>query len=79
MIERVLCSRSKTHLLTLYFVDSGTYAGGTLDWFGWFHGSDLDWIHSSQIDWFLQESGTPLGVERSRSVNNAFKRINRPH
>ena len=26
--------RSKTHLLTLYFLDSGSYSKGVLDWFG---------------------------------------------
>ena len=49
--------RSKTHLLTLYFLDSGSYASGVLDWFGLFHGSEYDWIRESQINWFLQESG----------------------
>ena len=49
--------RSKTHLLTLYFLDSGAYATGTLDWLGLFHGTEYDWIHESQINWFLQESG----------------------
>jgi len=55
---------SKTHLLTLYFLDSGTYSDGTWDWFGWFHGTDYDWIRQSQIDWFLQESGSIDPIER---------------
>jgi len=53
----MFCSRSKTHLLTLYFLDSGSYVSGVLDWLGLFHGSEYDWIRESQIDWFLQESG----------------------
>ena len=49
---------SKTHILTLYFLDSGSYAEGMLDWLGFVQSDDYDWIHQSQIDWFLQESGT---------------------
>ena len=49
---------SKTHILTLYFLDSGSYAEGILDWLGFVQSDDYDWIHQSQIDWFLQESGT---------------------
>jgi Calcineurin-like phosphoesterase len=48
---------SKTHLLTLYFLDSGDYAAGFLDWFGFLRPVEYDYIHQSQIDWFLQESG----------------------
>ena len=51
-----LC-RSKTHVLTLYFLDSGSYSKGILDWFGFFTPTEYDWIRQSQIDWFLQESG----------------------
>lgn len=39
-----LCS-SKTHILTLYFLDSGSYAKGTWDFFGMFHGTEYDWLH----------------------------------
>ena len=48
---------SKTHLLTLYFIDSGAYAAGLIDWFGFFLPTELDYIHQDQIEWFLQESG----------------------
>jgi hypothetical protein len=48
---------SKTHLLTLYFIDSGAYAAGLIDWFGFFLPTEYDYIHQDQIDWFLQESG----------------------
>lgn len=48
---------SKTHLLTLYFIDSGAYAAGLVDWFGYFLPTEYDYIHQDQIDWFLQESG----------------------
>lgn len=49
--------RSKTHALTLYFLDSGSYSKGFFDWFGFFTPTEYDWIHQNQIDWFLQESG----------------------
>lgn len=47
---------SKTHLLTLYFLDSGAYAAGVVDWLGFLRPTEYDYIHQSQIDWFLQES-----------------------
>jgi hypothetical protein len=37
-------SRSKMHLLTLYFLDSGSYSKGVLDWFGFFIPTEYDWI-----------------------------------
>ncbi|KAH0582874.1 putative inactive purple acid phosphatase 29 [Termitomyces sp. J132] len=54
---------SKTHLLTLYFLDSGAYAKGYLDFFG-FIPTEYDWIHESQIDWFLQQSSMIKPIER---------------
>ena len=48
--------RSKTHLLTLYFLDSGSYYQGVLDWWGIFRATEYDYIRENQIDWFLQES-----------------------
>jgi predicted MPP superfamily phosphohydrolase len=51
---------SKTHLLTLYFLDSGAYAAGIIDWFGFLRPTEYDYIHQDQIDWFLQESGVFL-------------------
>jgi hypothetical protein len=62
---------SKTHLLTLYFLDSGAYSDGVFDWFGWFHGSEYDWIRQSQIDWFLQESGSINPIERPFTPDGA--------
>jgi hypothetical protein len=38
-------SRSKMHLLTLYFLDSGAYSKGIIDWFGFFRPTDYDYIH----------------------------------
>ena len=35
-----------THLLTLYFLDSGAYSKGYLDWFGYFFPTEYDWIHT---------------------------------
>ncbi|KAI0271916.1 Metallo-dependent phosphatase [Russula aff. rugulosa BPL654] len=49
---------SKTHLFTLYFIDSGAYAAGLIDWFGFFTPTEYDYIHQDQIEWFLQESGS---------------------
>lgn len=50
---------SKTHTLTLYFLDSGSYSRGWLDIFGFFNPTEYDYLRTSQIDWFLQESGKP--------------------
>ncbi|KAJ3496764.1 hypothetical protein NLJ89_g10439 [Agrocybe chaxingu] len=55
---------SKTHILTLYFLDSGSYSKGFFDWFGFFTPTEYDWIRQSQIDWFLQESATIKPIER---------------
>ncbi|ETW79354.1 hypothetical protein HETIRDRAFT_64651 [Heterobasidion irregulare TC 32-1] len=55
---------SKTQLLTLYFMDSGSYSKGFVDWFGFFTPTEYDWIHQDQIDWFLQESASISAIER---------------
>jgi len=55
---------SKTHLLTLYFLDSGSYVSGIMDWLGLFHGTEFDWIRENQINWFLQESASIKPIER---------------
>ncbi|RDB23740.1 putative inactive purple acid phosphatase 29 [Hypsizygus marmoreus] len=55
---------SKTHILTLYFVDSGSYSRGYWDWFGFFIPTEYDWIRESQINWFLQQSGSIKQIER---------------
>ncbi|KAF8556455.1 Metallo-dependent phosphatase [Imleria badia] len=55
---------SMTHLLTLYFLDSGAYSKGYLDWFGYFFPTEYDWIHTDQIGWFLQQSGSIEPIER---------------
>jgi hypothetical protein len=49
--------RSKMHLLTLYFLDSGSYSSGFFNIWGLFTPTEYDWVRQSQIDWFLQESG----------------------
>ncbi|KAG6866553.1 hypothetical protein C0991_002038 [Blastosporella zonata] len=71
---------SKTHLLTLYFLDSGSYAKGYWEFFG-FIPTAYDWIREvntlllangftliplvkSQINWFLQQSGLIKPIER---------------
>ena len=40
----ITIGRSKTHLLTLYFLDSGAYADGFFSWLGLIT-TDFDWIH----------------------------------
>lgn len=34
-----------THLLTMYFLDSGAYSKGFMNWFGFFVPTEYDWIH----------------------------------
>jgi len=71
---------SKTHLLTLYFVDSGDYSKGYLDWFGFFTPTEYDWIHEDQINWFLQESAAiepikrPFTPDSGRDLGNIWQR-----
>ncbi|KAJ7449665.1 Metallo-dependent phosphatase-like protein [Mycena latifolia] len=55
---------SKTHLLTLYFLDSVSYSNGVLNFWGWFMPTAYDWIRQTQIDWFLQESASIKPIER---------------
>ncbi|KAJ7115908.1 Metallo-dependent phosphatase-like protein [Mycena epipterygia] len=55
---------SKTHLLTLYFLDSGSYSKGFYNFWGWFTPTAYDWIRQSQIDWFLQESASINTIQR---------------
>ncbi|RDX54151.1 Metallo-dependent phosphatase [Lentinus brumalis] len=55
---------SKTHLLTLYFLDSGSYYTGVWDWWGIFHPTEYDYLRQNQIDWFLQESSSIDAIER---------------
>ena len=75
----MLCFRSKTHILTLYFLDSGSYSSGVLDLWGLFHGSEYDWIHQDQINWFLQESGMRFKFRDFHFDRDPHVRINRPH
>ncbi|KAF8636425.1 hypothetical protein AX17_003607 [Amanita inopinata Kibby_2008] len=55
---------SKTHLLTLYFLDSGAYAGSFLNFFGITIPTSYDWIHEDQASWFLQQSASISPIER---------------
>ncbi|KAJ7588171.1 Metallo-dependent phosphatase-like protein [Mycena floridula] len=55
---------SKTQLLTLYFLDSGSYSKGYWNFWGAFTPTAYDWIHQTQIDWFLQESAAIKPIER---------------
>ncbi|KAI5122495.1 hypothetical protein M0805_001403 [Coniferiporia weirii] len=62
---------SKMHLLTLYFLDSGSYSKGVFDWFGYFHPTEYDWIKKSQINWFLQGSASIQPIERPFTPDGA--------
>lgn len=53
----MLVGSSMTHLLTLYFLDSGSYSKGYLDWFGYFFPTEYDWIHTVSA----MHSATVLG------------------
>ncbi|KAJ7623261.1 Metallo-dependent phosphatase-like protein [Roridomyces roridus] len=55
---------SKTHLLTLYFLDSGSYSKGFYNFWGLFTPTAYDWIRQNQIDWFLQESASISPIQR---------------
>ncbi|KAJ2934881.1 hypothetical protein H1R20_g2293, partial [Candolleomyces eurysporus] len=71
---------SKTQLLTLYFLDSGSYSKGFLDWLGFFNPTEYDYIRQNQIDWFLQESASIKPIERpfrpdtGKDLGDAWKR-----
>ncbi|KAJ2918633.1 hypothetical protein MD484_g1753, partial [Candolleomyces efflorescens] len=71
---------SKTHLLTLYFLDSGSYSKGFLDWLGFFNPTEYDYIRQNQIDWFLQESASIKSIDRpfkpdtGKDLGDAWKR-----
>ncbi|KAJ6610238.1 Metallo-dependent phosphatase-like protein [Mycena sp. CBHHK59/15] len=62
---------SKMHLLTLYFLDSGSYSKGFYNFWGWFTPTAYDWIRQSQIDWFLQESASINPIERPFSPDTS--------
>lgn len=44
--------RSKTQLLTLYFLDSGAYSKSVFDIFGFKQGIEYDWIHQVSPYWY---------------------------
>ena len=59
---------SKTHPLTPYPPDSGSYGTGALNWLGLFCGSEYDWIRESQT----------TGSSRNLTCGLAFKISARP-
>ena len=63
----MLVGSSMSHLLTLYFVDSGSYSKGYLDWFGYFFPTEYDWIHTVSARsrrQFLEANTSLLGPNR---------------
>jgi len=75
---------SKAHLLTLYFLDSGAYASGYIDWLGFLQPTEYDYIHQNQIDWFMQESGSinpiirPFTPDGSKDFGDIWERQQHP-
>ncbi|KAF7309823.1 AIP3 domain-containing protein [Mycena indigotica] len=71
---------SKMHLLTLYFLDSGSYSRGFYNLWGWFTPTAYDWIRQSQIDWFMQESASikpierPFNPDRTKDLGHVWRR-----
>lgn len=65
----MLCDRSATPLLTLYFLDSHAYAK-TSAWTFW-KPADYDWIKQSQIDWYLEQSQKVNAIERPFTPDGA--------
>ncbi|KAF8519664.1 Metallo-dependent phosphatase-like protein [Gautieria morchelliformis] len=70
---------SKTHLLTLYLLDSGSYDSGFFDFFG-FVPTSYDYLKDTQIEWFLSESAKISPIKRpfvpdgARDLGNLWKR-----
>ncbi|KAF9026073.1 Metallo-dependent phosphatase-like protein [Rhodocollybia butyracea] len=62
---------SMTHLLTLYFLDSGDYSKGFYNFWGMFTPTAYDWIRQDQIDWFLRESSKIQMIERPFTPDGA--------
>ncbi|KIK60489.1 hypothetical protein GYMLUDRAFT_244475 [Collybiopsis luxurians FD-317 M1] len=62
---------SMTHLLTLYFLDSGSYSKGFFNFWGMFTPTAYDWLRQSQIDWFLKESASVKMIERPFTPDGA--------
>ncbi|KAL1696645.1 Metallo-dependent phosphatase-like protein [Schizophyllum commune] len=71
---------SKTHLLTMYFLDSGSYSKGYFNWRGMFQPTAYDWIRQSQVDWFLQQSAKikqilrPFAPDDSKDFGDVWRR-----
>lgn len=69
---------SKTHLLTMYFLDSGSYSKGFIDWFGFFTPTEYDWIHEVRLHHFsLVYSRTSNGdlPTRIKSIGSCKNRV----
>ncbi|KAJ3859665.1 Metallo-dependent phosphatase-like protein [Lentinula novae-zelandiae] len=62
---------SMTHLLTLYFLDSGSYSKGFFNFWGMFTPTAYDWLRQDQIDWFLRESASINMIERPFTPDGA--------
>ena len=59
VIKLLSADESRTHLFTLYFLDSHAYASSLNPW-----NYEYDYIKQSQIDWFKNESQAIRNIER---------------
>ncbi|KAH9479462.1 putative inactive purple acid phosphatase 29 [Psilocybe cubensis] len=63
---------SKTHTLTLYFLDSGSYSKGVLDWFGFFKPTEYDWIHVSKAS--IRQIERPFTPDTGKDLGSVWGR-----
>ncbi|KAF9563975.1 Metallo-dependent phosphatase [Agrocybe pediades] len=61
---------SRTHTLSLYFLDSGSYTKGVLDWFGFFTPTEYDWIRTTSIP----EIERPFRPDTGKDLGSAWGR-----
>ncbi|EDR14080.1 uncharacterized protein LACBIDRAFT_244580 [Laccaria bicolor S238N-H82] len=62
---------SKTHLLTLYFLDSGSYSKGVLDWFGFFIPTEYDWIR--QVGASIKSIQRPFSPDTGKDLGHNWE------
>ncbi|KAF7308825.1 AIP3 domain-containing protein [Mycena kentingensis (nom. inval.)] len=55
---------SKTHLLTLYFLDSGSYSRGFYNLWGWFTPTAYDWIRQACLLFYFRKSSEIKPIQR---------------
>ncbi|KXN86602.1 putative inactive purple acid phosphatase 29 [Leucoagaricus sp. SymC.cos] len=63
---------SKTHLLTLYFLDSGSYSKGWLDWFGFFNPTEYDYFRDVQSS-SISQIERPFHPDTAKDLGHNFQ------